>query len=386
MGDNRTIIYCNFINRRSGQVISQVPIVNRVTLNRDVTQLADTFDFEVKFRFGEKIDLRSHDFVEFYFILNGQRYQIGCGFLEDFVRTTEPNALIFQANGRNFMGQFFNLPFLKAKPIDTTTILSFCQKIVDQDLLIGGDRSGTYLKEYCGFKRMPRTVVDLGSYVGAVNIPELSDSKIAPILQGITDEINNVVYQNRHGQLVIWGRGVNGANVDLNDMGLVLTDSANTNVLKFQLRENFSKVVSECKIMLVSGEGFLDYAATVSGVVQNTHPKAKQIFQPEIRTFQTGTLTNTAGGISPDKKRNMLAASIVRKSNQNLTKVVITTNRPYFLTADGQKIAYDVNQLWNVKSEEHGVDEKMRLSGIAYNQQADQLLVELCFIPKDSLC
>lgn len=381
MSDYRTIIYCNFISRRTGRSIEQVPIANRISVNRDITQLADTFDFEVKFRRGDKIDIRSHDFVEFYFLLNGQRFQICCGYLEDFVRTTDPSGLIFQANGRNFLGQFFNLPFLKARPIDTTTIPSFCQKIVEQSLIIGGEASGTYLKEYLSLKGVKRLIVNLGAFDGAVNIPELSDAKIAPVLQSITEEVNNCVYQNRHGQLVIWGR----SSLNSNDTGLTLTDWQNTTALNFQLRENFSKVISECKIMIVSGEANLDYTATVSGVVYNSHPKAKQIFQPEVRTFQTGTLVNTAGGIGPDQKRNMLAASIVRKSNQNLTKVVIKTNLPYFVAANGQKYAYDVNQLWNVKSETHGVDEKMKLSGIAYAQQADQLQVELCFIPKDSL-
>lgn len=386
MSDYKSIIYCNFINRRTGRAISHVPIANRITLNRDITQFADTFDFDVKFRFGEVIDLRSHDFVEFYFILEGQRYQVGCGFLEDFVRTTEAGSLQFQANGRTFTGQLFNIPFLKANFINTTTLKSFADNIVNQSILIGGDNFGIYLKEYLKYKGVTRFVVEDGNFQGAVNITELSDAKIAPVMQSISEEVNSVFFQNRHGQLVIWGRGSNGSNVNTNDTGLVLSDTRNTNALHFQVRENYSKVVSECKIMVVSGENLLGYKATLSGVVANTEKKARQIFQPEIRTFQTPTLITTApSGLGPDQKRNMLAASIVRKSNQNLTKVVVKTNLPYFIKANGEKFAYDTNQLWTIQSDTHGLNEKMRLSGIGYNQQADQLMVELCFIPKDSL-
>lgn len=389
MSDQKTILYCNFINRRTGQKISQVPIPNRLNLNIDATQFADAFDFDILFKFSDDVDLRSHDFIEVYFKLDGQDFQVFAGFLEDFVSETSDSTLRVQANGRCFLGQLMSLPFLKANPIALTSMISFCQKVVDQSLTIGGDGSGTYLKEYLKLKGITRTVVDLGAYRGGLTVPELSDAKIAPVMQSLAEEVNNIIYQNRFGQMIVWGRDLNGvskANLSTNRTGLTLTDAKDVNVNGFQLRQNYSKVVSECKIMIVSGEGNLDYAATLSGVVANTEPRAKQIFQPEVRTFNTSSLITTQGAIGPDQLRNRLAASIVRKSNRNLYPVVIKTNQPYYIESTGKKTPYEVNQLWNIKSEKHKLSEEMRLSGINYRQDANGLQLELMFIPKDSLC
>lgn len=340
-----------------------------------------TFDFDIAFRLSEKIDIRSHDFVEFYFILNGKRHQIGCGYTEDFVRETTAHSLRFQANGRDFLGQFFNLPFLNAKWIDTTVLTSFCEKIIDQSYTVGGDPNGTYLKEYCKIRGLTRTVVDDGAHKGTVNIPELSDTKIAPILQSVAEEVLTIPYQNRLGQMVLWGRD----SLDKNDTGYWLSDTNDSNVLSMQVRQNYSKVFSEVKIQYNGGEGGVGYAHTASRPVFNSDPRARQIFQPEIRSFQNSTLTTTAGEISVDPKRDQLAASVLRKSNQNLNRVVIKTSLPFYVAKDGRISIYEVNQLYNIKSEAHGVSEKMRLIGIGYTQDASQLIVELCFIPKDAL-
>lgn len=387
MSDNKSAIYCTFINRRNGQAITSVPLVNHISINVDITQLVSTFDFDVMFRLNEKIDLKSHDFVEFYYLDSGKKHQILCGFIEDFVKTTSSSSLKFQANGRDFLGQFLDIPFIAPKPIDVTSLVALTTKIIDQTYDIEGDPNGTYIKEYAKIKNRPRTVIDNGAYKSTVIVPELSDSKVGPILQSIADDVITVVYLNRFGQVVLWGRdidGVDGANVNSSDTGLTLKDVGDTNVLDFTLRENFSKVFSVVKVQIVSGEANLGFYQGSSSVF-NTNKKALQIFRPEIRSFQTSTLVTTAGNKAPDTKRLQLAASVMRRSNQNLEKVVIKTSQPYHIGASGIKTPWEVNQLWNIQSKLHGLNEKMKLSGIGYQQQPEGLNVELCFIPKDSL-
>ena len=382
MSDLKPAIKANFINRRTGAMISEVPLVNSITLNVDARQLATTFDFDILHRFLDKNDLSSHDFVEFYFILKGQPFQVGCGFVEDLVKETGHDSLKFQANGRDFMGQFFNIPFMKAVPISQTTLKSFLGSIVNQNYYVNSEKQDTYLAEYCRLKGIARTIVDLGAEGGALTVPQVTDSMIAPVLQNMADEAFNVIYQNRLGQAVIWGR----SSIDSVDTGLTLSSTRDRNVKSLQVKQNYSKVFSEVKVFYTGGEANIDYAATPSNSVFNSDKRARQIFQPSVQTFQTGSLVTTAGvGGDIAAKKDRLAKSILRKSNQNLLGVLIQTDLPFYLAVDGQAIPYEVNQLFTIVDAAHKIEEKMRLAGITYKQTDSQLSVDLLFIPKDTL-
>ena len=381
MSDFRPTMFANFINRRSGSIIKEVPIMNRVTVNKDIRQLCDSFDFDISFRFSDKVDLHSHDFVEFYFLIDGNPFQISCGFLEDFTKETSPTSHTFKANGRDFLGQFFNIPFLKAKSFDQTTLMVFLQSLISQSYVNADETKMMYLHEYLKFKGIKRQIINMGAFAGPLLVPELSDAKVAPIMQQLADEVYNIIYQNRLGQVVVWGRD----QLSAMDTGLTIYDSTDLNTSKFTLRENFSKVFSEVKIFYCGGENNIDYKSTPSKAFFNSDLKSRQIFQPEIRTFQTGTLVTTAGQVDYVEKKDALAKSILRKSNQNLTQVVIQTNKPFYLTTNNQKIPYEVNQLWKISSPSNNLNESMRLAGIGYSQDSSNLDVELMFIPKDSL-
>ncbi|RYZ79400.1 MAG: hypothetical protein EOP06_27270, partial [Proteobacteria bacterium] len=216
MSDFKTALSANFINRRTGAMISQLPLVNSINVNVDIRQLTTTFDFDIELRFSDKNDLKSHDFVEFYFMLNNQKWQVACGFVEDLVSDTGPSLLKFQANGRDFMGQFFNIPFLNAVPISQASLTSLLATVINQTYHTNAGKQDMYLAEYCRLKGLQRKIVDLGAEGGSLMVPQVSDSMMAPIIQSIADEAFNVVYQNRFGQAVIWGR----SNVDKNSTGL----------------------------------------------------------------------------------------------------------------------------------------------------------------------
>lgn len=402
MSDFQPVILASFINRRTGGRINSFPLLNRISINKDIRQLCDSFDFDISFKVSDKVDIHSHDFVEFYFMLDGSKFQISCGYLEDFVKETSSGTHTFKANGRDFLGQLFNVPFLIAKPLDSTTLVQFAESIVSQTFKIDDNKNqDTYLSEYLRIKNVPRKVIDLGGYKGPVHIPELSDAKIAPVLQSTADEVFTTVYQNRHGQVVLFGRdhtneiqknqaGDLTLNKSLNPnddhTGLTLHEFGDDNVMKFTLRENFSKVFSQVKIFYTGGEGFIGYANTPSREIFNSEKKARQIFQPEIRSFQNQTLITVAGGkASLNDLKDQQAASIIRKSNQNLTQIIIKTNKPFYLKQDGTKKPYEVNQLWIIKAESLGVSETMRLVGIGYVQDNSSIDVELLFIGRDTL-
>lgn len=375
MSDLKTIIKTRFINRRTGQTITSIPEQNNINITIDIRTLTTTFDFDILFRFGERIDIRSHDFIEFYYDLpnNGGEFQVACGFIEDFVRETGDNKLRFQGNGRDFLGQLFNLPFLSARPNNNTTITSF----------IASSLYNSYLLEYLNLKGIKKTISNKGAYGGLLIIPQLAGAKIAPVIQQMTDEIFNVVYQNRKGQCVIWGRSfLDEAAFQTN---LQFTDSQDVNVNDFVVRQNYSRVISSCKVLYTGGEQNVDYALQTTKGVFNSDPRARQIFQPEVRVFQTSTLVTYSGQTGIDDARYRLAASILRKSNQNLNQVIIKTTRPYFVTEKGQFLPYETQQVYQVKSLEHKVDEKMKIVGLNYNQSADGLNVQVAMIPKDTL-
>lgn len=390
MSDFKTAMFVNFINRRTGKAIKEIPVMNRLTLNKDIRQLCDSFDFEVSYRLSDKIDLHSHDFVEFYFIFNGERFQVGCGFIEDLTSKTSSTSHRFQANGRDFLGQLFNLNFLVAAPFKQATLLQFAKSCV----------ADAYLPEYLKTKGWTRTVMESGSYQHPLIIPQLTDSKRAPILQSMADEIFNTVYQHREGQMMIYGRAHKN-DTYMNDRGKVivanvanandivvnhtLNEFGDRNVTEMTLKESFSKVFSECKVFYTGGENGIDYNHTPSRPIFNSEKKARQIYQPEIRTFQTSTLITTAAESTLFSKMEQYAASILRKSNQNLTQIVIMTPTPFYVTSDGQRIPYEVNQVWTIVSPSHDLNDQMRLVGIGYTQDESSLMVQLLFILRDSL-
>lgn len=384
MSNTQPAIFARFINRRKGLTASPVAPLSRISINKDLRQFCDTFDFEITLKLDDVADIRSHDFIEFYTIIDGAKFQIGAGYIEDFVKDTASNAHRIQANGRDFMGQLFTLPFFKAKAIQTTTIMKFAELIVSQNYIIREDQNDhtTYMHEYLNLKNVSRKVVDAGAYKLLVNIPELSDSKVAPILQSTAEELFNVVYQNRFGQMTIWG------NDNLNEFitGETLSESGDENVLSLTVRENFSKVFSEVKVLYTGGQGASNYDLLKSQIAVNTESKARQIFNPELRNFQNSTLVTKAPSNEPfEDKVLAYAQSIMRKSNQNLEQVVIKTSRPYFVKKDGTKKAYEQHQQYIINAPSHKIHKRMRLVGISYQQDSGSLHVELLFILPESV-
>lgn len=382
VSDYKAALYATFINRRDGTKTTSVPAQNRITINKDMRSFCDSFDFDILFRFDDTIDLHSHDFVEFYFIepTTKKNFQVCCGYVEDFVKETTQNSLRFQANGRDFLGQLFNIPFLKAKPLDQTTVLSFLSTVINQKYYTNAAQQDTYLAEYLRINNRTKQIEDLGAATGALLVPNLSDSKVAPVLQQTLETVLNFIYQDRKGRVVVFGVDASGNNVHDTVVPYTLSEFGDRNVKRFVLRENYSKVFSEVKIQYVGAENNLDYYATPSNSVFNSEKKARQIFQPEVRTFQTANIVTTNGTIGIDQMRDAQAKSILRRSNQNLSQVNIQSTYPFYVPATGDVVPYEVNQVWRIYSKTNNIDTNMRLVSIHYNQTESELNCELGFV------
>jgi hypothetical protein len=372
MSDYKPILRANFINRRTGEVIADLPMANHISLNLDMRQLSDTFDFDFMFRRDDSIDLRSHDFVEFFFKDDsGIPFQVAAGFIQTIATETGANTHRYQANGNDFLGQLLNLPFLIAKPVDQTTVLAFTNLCL----------SGGYLNTYLNYKGLQRSVVDRGIYPGTIQIQELTDAKRGPVLQQTLSAIYNTIYQDRFGRAVIYGRD-NRYDYDTDQ---ILSEYDDANVESMQLRRDYSKVFSECKILYTGGAANVNYALQPSMKITNGDPDAADIFNPEIRTFQTSDLLTTPGNNEINNKMNALGASIIRQSNQNLRQFVVKTNKPFFIDNKGTKTWYEKGQIFYIFNESQTFYDEMMLCGIQYTQDAEKLSVQLMFIPVDSL-
>lgn len=388
MSDQKNILLANFINRRTGKEMTAIPISNRISLNCDMRQLCDSFDFDFLYRREDSIDLESADFVEFYFKIDGMKVQVSCGFIETFVQDTSANQHRFQANGRDFLGQLFNIPFLIANPLAQTSMQQFVKNTCinipakrDDDQYI---YLNTYLAQYQYYRGVTRYFVDRGAYASTIAVPELTDAKIGPVLQQTIEQVYNVIYLDRFGRVNVYGRD----NRYQFDQDLTLSEFDDLNVESMQFRQDFSRVFSECKVLYTGGLNNVDYdiSKSSSAFLKNSESDAKYIFNPEVRTFQMSSLITMPKNASDFQNRvNQYCASILRKSNQNLYQFVVRTNKPYFLKNDGTKVLYEKGQVFYLMNESRGFYDEMMLVGIGYTQSETSLEVQLMFVPVDSL-
>jgi hypothetical protein len=374
VSDLKAVLQIAFISRSTGQRIAAIPAMSQISMNQDMSKFTDVVDFEVTFRFKDRIELQSHDFWELFYIYDNAKFQLGCGFVEDFVKATGNSSLKFQGNGRDFLGQTLKVPFVTSSPVKNASIVNFTRFALGYDLL--------YVNQYAKFRGISNVVVDNGSYQGPLLIKATSDLMIGSVLQEMSDTCQSMIYQNRHGQVIVYGRE---NRVDIN-VPYTLSDVGDPNVKDFTLRENFSKVLSEAKIYYAGAEGNLDYNLTPSRAFKNTEPKAANIFQPHLEVFNQADLVTLDGQYDVNSRKDALAQARIRKSNQFLEQVVIKTSLPFYIPANGGKpVPYEKNQNWRIKSLVHGIDKQMKLAGIGYRQDPSNLDVELNFVGVDTL-
>lgn len=367
------ILRANFINRRTGLSYTSQPASTTISFNTDMRQFTDAFDLEVEFKIEDKVKIMSHDFVEFFYEFSGQKFQVGVGFLEDFVETTSNSKISIQANGRDLLGQLINVPFSEQLHYNSgVSIEVFAQKSL----------TGSYVEQYLKLKGMTGMVLNQGAFKGPLLIRTTADQKRGAVLQEYADEIAmNLIYLTRRGRMAIYGRDFrNGVST-----GKTLNHFGDKNVLDFVRRRNFSKVISEARVAYSGGEGNLDINKMPSPVFKNTHPDVSHVYQPFFKVFSSSDLVTLSGQYNVQDRIAAVAKSIIRKSNQNISPVVIKASNPFHTDSFGVMTAYEVGQNWRIKSDVYDINRDMKLAGINYQQNPSSSEFQLMFVDIDTL-
>lgn len=413
-------IRANFINRDTGEVILDASIINtpatpvtaeQIALDRvnplsktqnnkfaptpsslsystDIFQMADVFDFTIELAPDEDIPIRSHDFVEFNIMVNGNIHQIGVGVLESFAKETTTQQRTIQANGRDLMGQFLTIPFnvqLKHEPL---TLRRFVDRMI----------KGSYLETYRELRYPSQTkIIDKGSFAFQMQFLSDLEQKRGQVLQQYAELAMNLVYMNRLGQVEILGRnGLFGSTAKPQSTNPIGTLQKGVNVERFRVTQNYTNVFSEFTLFYSSGEAIQDRNTLPGSKFSNTDIRvSKHIFQPEYRTFNSADLVTLGGQVKFNNRIRDLAKSLIRKSNRELNSVVAITSEPFFIDERGNEIAYQVGQLWKLKSNEReftsptnkdGTDTvDMVITSIHYAQDEGSIQVQLGFNEMDTL-
>lgn len=377
MSGNAPAIKARFLSRSAGgmRVIEGVPTSSRINFNTDVRQIAANFDFQFEFLPSESFPVKSHDIVEFYFDLDGVPFQIGTGYVEDFVKDTSDAADTFHANGRNLMGQLMDIPFTVQIINKGQTLKAFVEKALDN----------TYAKSYAAFRGLHRSIVDVNSYPGPLTICTDGQRKRGPIVQEYADLVFNLVYMNRLGQVVLYGRPEGGPSQK--SVGTLIKSAGRSNVSHITQKEDFSKVISEVTVFWVTGEKNLsDSQVPASDKFKNTDPRVSHLYNPLVRVFSAHDLVDLAGTQTHKLRMNQLSKSEIRKSNQNLNTVIVETGEPFAVDpSTGRKIPFEALQTWRIVDERKGIDQDMTLASLSYAQDPQGLSVQLGFVEPDTL-
>lgn len=367
------ILRANFINRRTGQNYTSQPIGTILNFNTDMRQFTGSFDLDVEFKIEDKVNILPHDFVEFFYDFGNERLQVGVGFLEDFVESVSNSKVSIQANGRDLLGHLINVPFSEQLHYNSgVSIEVFTQKSLEN----------SYVRDYLKIKNITGTVLDQGAFKGPLLIRTTAEQKRGAVLQEYAEDIAmNLIYLTRRGRVAIYGREFR----DKVNTGKTLSHFGDINVLDFVRRRNFSKVITECRVAYSGGEGNLDINKMPSPIFKNTEPEVAHVYQPHFRVFSSSDLVSLSGQYNVQDRIAAVAKSTIRKSNQNISPVVIKPAFPYHVDQSGIKTAYEVGQNWRIKSEVYEINRDMKLAGINYQQSPSSSEFQLMFVDIDTL-
>lgn len=369
------VIYANLIDRKNRIDYVVQPKIKQLSYGTDMRQFTGAFDFEIQFGPFEKVSINSHDYIEFFFYLGNQKHQIGVGFIEDFVKHTSAEGNVFQGNGRDLLAQIMLFPF---KTRTYKNGISY-QQFLNLSL------ENTYLLDYLSMKNRSSNVVDFGMYKKQMIFTDVITAPRAQIVQEYAELAQNLVYQDRFGRMVVYGRSHRNAGAT----NVTLNAYSDHNVDDMMIRENFSKVFSEASV-IYQGQELLDLSdikrtSAASSIQKNSDPRAAGLNQPTYKIFSAQDLVGLAGQKSDVSRIDDIAKGIIRKSNQFLSQPVVISNAPYYVDTSGKKFAYEVGQVFRLISTAHNVNDLYKVAGIHYEQNDSQTKVQIAFVEPDTL-
>jgi hypothetical protein len=378
MSGTATIIKMRVLKRGASGVegvIDEIPDPSELNYSTDMRQFSGIFDFQIHFGEGESFGAKSHDFVEFYFDTPAGEHQIGVGFVEDFVRQTDSSGASFAGNGRDLLGQLINIDFKSPIYWEDGSLTRLVPMAV----------KNAYLEQYLTYRGNAEVLEKLNAFEGSMLIKATAEKRGA-VLQEYADIGLNLVYQNRLGQVALYGRNQpDGTPLTVGKpLGKLVKARGRSNIESLNVKQNFSKVFSEASVFWASGEAAVDKRQRVSPILTNTDPRVAHIYQPHRQVYAMGELAQLAGKAGPEARMRQIGSSTIRRSNQFLNEVIVVVPRPYF--EDGsQIIPYDKGQIWHIESPEDELDLPMKLAGIHYSQGDARLEVQLAFVEPDTL-
>lgn len=370
-------IQATFINRATKTEYTSLPAPSSCTYNTDLRLFTDSFDFEIKFPRDMQIDVRSHDFVEFFFMLGGAKFQIGVGFIETLKSHAAADGYTFQGNGRDLLGQMIGIPFKENLHANELTMMNFLP------LALGGN---SYVYEYLRFRNLSNKIVNRGAYPKLLQFSSTAMVNRGAVIEEYADLAMNRVYLDRLGRVTVYGR----PNVDDLLIPETITHEGDPNVVDLVKTDDFSKVLSEVTVFFVAGQANVDINKNESPAYKNTDPRVSHIYQPYYKTLTIPDLTKLDGRpegnqVAVIALRDRVAKSIIRKSNQSIGAIVVRTPKPFYTNLAGVSTPYEIGQNWTIRSESFGISEVMKLVGIGYHQESMSLDVQLAFVGKDTV-
>lgn len=342
----------------------------------DMQQFAGSFDMGLEIQTESDLkDVRSQDFAELFFLLPDQtEHQIGVVYFDDNQKVTNAQGMTRNLNGLELLGQLMDNPFAVTKHSKNTTLSSF---VLDA---ITGEYSGAYLK-----MKGLSPVVGIKNYRGPMRISTDLNQNKGPLLQRYADLAVNLIYQNRLGQVVIYGGTGDGESLGVIEKGV--------NADSFTVSESYKGVYSEVVTLYASAQASQDKNKVNSPVVKNSDPRVKGILRrPLFKAFTSDQLQYV--NETPEERITKIAKSLIRKGNANLSKIQVDVQEPFFIAKD-KVIPFEQGQVWTLRSPEPELITKDNLdgayendyilSGIHYGQTEKDLSITLLFIEKGYL-
>lgn len=380
MSGNGAPLYIRFLSRSSMSYVDGLPASSSLTYTTDLRQFSGKFDcsYELTSIEGKKFTVQSHDFAEIYFNLpNGTPFVVGVVFLEHINTETTPSSFHLQANGRDLIGQLIGLVYKVHYHYQGGLYADFVKQ----------SAKNYYLDQYCQFKNQDM-ISDLGAYRGSILFDTITTKRIGPTLQEYADTVLNLIYQNAQGQIEIYGRQLNSdRSLQTPDRaGTLIKSAGQSNVERLIKTTDYSKVISDYTVFYTNAQNEVDSSNIAA--FRNPDSRTNNISQPEYSVLASTDLVLIAGGVNIDARRARVAASEMRKSNQNLNTVTVTTNVPWYMPPGGginDAIPFEKYQLYHVTSPDDDLDTDMVIAAIHYAQTTDGLEVQLSLVEPDTL-
>lgn len=332
-------IYLKFINRRTRKEYLVHPVAQMVNFRTEMFKFCSVFEFNIAVASEEDIDIASHDFVEFYYDINGKPHQLGIGYLEDFVDQTNAHRASFKANGKSLLGQLMNISFKVAIYSERTSL----------DQLFNRAASGEYVDTYNKLKGRSGMIID--QKFDRSNFLARSDisQKKGQILENCGKLGCTLIFEDRLGRVVLLGKDFTPPPIS----GRFIYSKNKTNVLDLAIMKSYSEVLSSVTVFYTQSEALTNVNAVKDRTFQNTDPRINGIIQnTSTETLNVSDVAHFAGEITPEKRMEEIAKSTIRKSNRKINQVVVINDAPFFVDPITKvEKPFEIGQLWEIESD-----------------------------------